>query len=113
MYKHELERYDGDLDAIVKDVVEYAIKEASEITSLDGNPINVLFSLSISEDQDCDPKDAYFWTVDEVQTQTCLLALGDTADAIVAKLKAGLELAHVMVGNLISFSFTTWKGNLQ
>lgn len=116
MYRQELERYDGDLDAIVNDVIAYAIKSVGEIGTLDGKPmgepVNVLFDLSISEDQDVPPSEAYFKRVDEVQTQTRWLAINDTTDAIVDRLKAGLALV-ANVGNLISFSVTTWKGTAR
>lgn len=107
MYKRDLVRYDGNLDAIVNDVIAYAVESAS--TPFDSEPINVLFDLSISTDDDVPPSEAYFWRVDEVQTQTRWLSLSDAVDAIVAQLKA--ELARVVkVGNLVSFSINAWKG---
>lgn len=108
MYKQYLERYDGDLNAIVEDVVRYAVESASDISSLDGSPVNVLFDLSISTDDDVPPRDAYYRRVDEVQTQTRRLAMRDTADAIVTQLK--VQLARVVkIGDLVSFSINTWK----
>jgi len=110
MYKQYIERYNGDLNAIVRDVIAYAIESASE--PFDSEPVNVLFDLSISEDQDCQPEDAYFWRVDEVQTQTRWLSLGDAVNAITDQLKA--QLARVVkIGNLVSFSTTTWKGAVR
>lgn len=109
MYKQYIERYDGDLNAIVEDVIRYAVESASDISSLDGSPVNVLFDLSISTDSDVPPSDAYYWRVDEVQTQTRFLKLSDLASAIVDQLAAGLEQV-VRLGNLVSFSINTWKG---
>ena len=109
MYKQYIERYDGDLNAIVEDVIRYAVESASDISSLDGSPVNVLFNLSISTDSDVPPSDAYYWRVDEVQTQTRFLKLSDLASAIVDQLAAGLEQV-VRLGNLVSFSINTWKG---
>jgi len=107
MYKQYLERYNGNLNAIVEDVVRYAVESTGEINSLDGSPVNVLFDLSISTDDDVPPKDAYFWRVDEVQTQTRWL-FADTIDAIVTQLK--VQLARVVkIGDLVSFSINTWK----
>ncbi len=107
MYKQYLERYNGNLNAIVEDVVRYAVESAGEINSLDGSPVNVLFDLSISTDDDVLPRDAYFWRVDEVQTQTRWL-FADTIDAIVTQLK--VQLARVVkIGDLVSFSINTWK----
>lgn len=112
MYKQYLERYDGDLNAIVEDVVRYAVESASDISSLDGSPVNVLFDLSISTDNDVSPNDAYYWRVDEVQTQTRFLKLSDLASAIVDQLAASLEQV-IRLGNLVSFSINTWKGAVR
>jgi len=112
MYKQELERYDGDLDAIAKDVIQYVVESVSDIVDIDGKPINVLFNLSLSDDDDVPPGDAYFRTIDEVMTQTRWLPTGDLVNAIVDQLKASLS-HFAKIGDLVSLSVTAWKGSLQ
>lgn len=110
MYKQYIERYDGDPTAIAKDVIAFAVNSASEVKSLDGDPVNVMFDLSVSGDKD--PRDAYFKRVDEVVTRTCNLGWSDLANAVIDQLKASLEY-YAKAGNLISFSVTMWKGAVR
>lgn len=110
MYKQELVRYDGDVNSIVEDVVRFAVESA--IQPLDSNPVNVLFDLSVTQDDDVPPDKAYFRRVDEVRTLTRNLGLSDLASAVVEQFKADIEL-FVKPGDLVSFSVNAWAGDVR
>lgn len=110
MYKRDLVRYDGDADSLINDVIAYAVESA--IDPLGSNPVNVLFDLSVSQDDDVPPSEAYFKRVDEVKTMTRNLGLSDLANSVIDQFKADIEL-FVKVGDLVQFSVNTWKGDAR
>lgn len=109
MYKQEFIKYNGEV-GLVENIVRSAVESA--VDAPDGNPVNVLFDLSVTQDDDVAPVNAYFKRIDQVQTLTRNLGLPDFANAVIDRFMAGVEL-FVKAGDFVSFSVNKWEGDAR